>query len=292
MAEVQGVTNVSSLDSQLSASSTGQPMTASAGLDAHFAMARAEYEAMCRSVGIQPGWHVLDAGCGPGGFLPIIADLVGPGGSIAAIDLAPENAALAEARARAWQLSCPVEVRVGTVTALPYPDDTFDAVWCANTLMYVTDAEMAQAVAEMRRVVRPGGLIAVKESDPAAHCLLPGDPLLVTRFRDAQARASAHGAHGMRARATYQWLKRAGLVDVRQRLVPIERFAPFDADMEAGIKWAYRLFAQSAAALPDLSEADQAAWRALGDLARADNPLHSPDAYNCEANILAIGRVP
>lgn len=292
MADVQGATNVSPPDSNMSASSTGQPMTASAGLDAHFAMARAEYEAMCRSVGIQPGWHVLDAGCGPGGFLPIIADLVGPGGSIAAIDLAPENAALAEERARAWQLSCPVAVRVGTVTALPYPDDTFDAVWCANTLMYVADAEMAQALAEMRRVVRPGGLIAVKESDPSAHCVLPGDPLLVTRFRDARTRTTAHGAHGMRARATYQWLKRAGLVDVRQRLVPIERFAPFDADMEAGTKMASRLFAQWAAALPDLSEADQAAWRALGDPDRADNPLNSPDAYNCEANILAIGRVP
>ncbi len=292
MAEVQGVTNVSSLDSQLSASSTGQPMTASAGLDAHFAMARAEYEAMCRSVGIQPGWRVLDAGCGPGGFLPIIADLVGPGGSIAALDLAPENAAMAEERARAWQLSCPVAVRVGTVTALPYPDDTFDAVWCANTLMYVADAEMVQALAEMRRVVRPGGLIAVKESDPSAHCVLPGDPLLVARFRDARARASAHGAHGMRARATYQWLKHAGLVEVRQRLVPIERFAPFDAATQGGYTMAYRLFAQWAAALPVLSEADRAAWRALGDPDKTDNPLNSPDAYVCEGNVLAIGRVP
>ncbi len=93
MADIQGVTNVSPPDSNMSASSTGQPMTASAGLDAHFAMARAEYEAMCRSVGIQAGWRVLDAGCGPGGFLPTIADLVGPGGGIAAIDLAPENVA-------------------------------------------------------------------------------------------------------------------------------------------------------------------------------------------------------
>lgn len=292
MTDTQRTTHGSSPDSQFSASSTGQPMTAIAGLDVHFAMARAEYEAMCRSVGFQPGWRVLDAGCGPGGFLPIIADLVGPNGSIAAIDLAPENAAMAEERVRAWRLPCPVEVRTGNVTTLPYPDDAFDAVWCANTLMYVTDAEMAQAVAEMRRVVRSSGLIAIKESDPSGHCVLPGDPLLDSRFRDARARASAHGAHGMRARATYQWLKKAGLVDVRQQLVPIERFAPFDTAMKEGAKMGFRLFAQSAAALPDLSEADQAAWRALGDPDSADNPFNSPDAYICEANILAIGRVP
>ncbi len=292
MAEVQGVTNVSSLDSQLSASSTGQPMTASAGLDAHFAMARAEYEAMCRSVGIQPGWRVLDAGCGPGGFLPIIADLVGPSGSIAAIDLAPENAAMAEERAREWRLSCPVEVRVGSVAALPYPDDAFDAVWCANTVQYLSDDELRAAIAEMRRVVRPGGLVAIKESDPSAHCVLPGDPLLLTRYRDARARSTTYGQYGMRARATYQWLRRAGLTDVWQRLVPIERFAPFDAATKDGVKIAYQFFARSAAALPDLSESDQAAWRALGDPDSMDNPLNSPDAYSCEANIIAVGQVP
>ncbi|MDQ6832072.1 MAG: methyltransferase domain-containing protein [Chloroflexota bacterium] len=292
MTDTQQTAPGSSRDSQFSASSTGQPFTASAGLDSHFEMNRPEYEAMCRSVGLQPGWRVLDAGCGPGGFLPILADLVGPTGSIAAIDLAPENAATAEERAREWRLPCPVEVRTGSVTALPYPDEAFDAVWCANTLMYVNDVEMAQALAEMRRVVRPGGLIAVKETDPSGHCVLPGDPLLDSRFRDARARASAHGVHGMRARATYHWLKDAGLVDVRQRLVPIERFAPFDRATEEGFKWAFRLFAQQASELPDLSEADQAAWRALGNPDSADNPFNSPDAYSCESNILAAGRVP
>ena len=275
MSDTQQTAHDSLLDSRLSAASTGLPFTASASLDPHFEMNRPEYEAMCRSVGFQPGWCVLDVGCDPGGFLPIIADFVGPNGSIAAIDLAPENAALAEERVRAWQLPCPLEVRVGNVITLPYPDDAFDAVWCANTLMYVNDAKMAQALAEMRRVVRPGGLTAIEESDLSAQCVLPGDPLSDSRFRDARARSSAHARHGMRARATYHWLKDAGLVDIRQRLVPIKRFAPFDRATEEGSEWAFRLFAQQAAELPDLSEADQAAWRVRRSRQRRQ-PLQQP----------------
>ena len=57
-------------------------------LDAHFEACRPAYEAMLRSVGLEPGWRVLDAACGSGGFLPLIAEQIGPNGSIAAFDIA------------------------------------------------------------------------------------------------------------------------------------------------------------------------------------------------------------
>jgi arsenite methyltransferase len=46
---------------------------------------------MIRSVGIKPGWRVLDAGCGGGSFLPLLAELVGKDGNVSALDPAPEN---------------------------------------------------------------------------------------------------------------------------------------------------------------------------------------------------------
>lgn len=292
MTDTQRAAHDSSPDSRFSASSTGQPGTASAGLDSHFAVNRPEYEAMCRSVGIQPGWRVLDAGCGPGSFLPTLADLVGPDGSIAAFDLAPENAALAEERAHMWQLPCPVEARVGSVMELPYSDDEFDAVWCANTTQYLSDDELTRALAEMRRVVRPGGLIAVKEVEPTLDCILPGDPLLYARYRDAMARTTERGRIGLRGRGMYHWLRDAGLVEIWQRLVPIERFAPFDAATKDGYGHIMPFRARTAADSPYLSPADKAAWQAGGDVGRPDNPLNSPDAYLCEGNVLAVGRVP
>src|SRR3954468_4225631 len=104
------------------ASSTGQALTAGAHLDTHFAMARPEYEAQLRAVGIRPGWRVLDAACGSGSFLPWLAELVGPTGTLAALDLAPENAAQVARWVAEWALPRPVEVREGTVLALPFPD--------------------------------------------------------------------------------------------------------------------------------------------------------------------------
>jgi arsenite methyltransferase len=75
------------------ASSQGHALAGGDWLDVHFEAERPEYEAILRSVGLRHGWHVLDAGCGAGGFLPLIAAEVGPNGRITALDLAPENIA-------------------------------------------------------------------------------------------------------------------------------------------------------------------------------------------------------
>ncbi len=77
---------------------------------------------------------MLDAACGAGSFLLWIAELVGSVGHISTIDLAPENVEIVKQRLdREWNLQPPVEVRQGSVTELPFDDNTFDAVWFANT---------------------------------------------------------------------------------------------------------------------------------------------------------------
>src|SRR6185437_2199159 len=118
------------------ASSTGQGFTEGAWLDVHFEAARPEYEAQLRAVGIQPGWRVLDAACGSGSFLPWLAELVGPDGQLAALDLAPENVALVERRIAEWGLPYPVEARAGTVLDLPYLDDP-DFYGCEGNILVV-----------------------------------------------------------------------------------------------------------------------------------------------------------
>lgn len=74
--------------------------------------------------------------------------------------------------------------------------------------------------------------------------------------------------------------------------MPIERFAPFDTAMRDALGLIMPHQADSSAALPDLSAADRATWQLLGDLDNPENPLNSPDAYHCEGNVLAVGRVP
>jgi ubiquinone/menaquinone biosynthesis C-methylase UbiE len=173
-------------------------LTGAAWLDVHFAACRPEYEAMLRSVELQPGWRVLDAGSG-GGRPPLIAEAVGPAGAIAALDLAPDNVATVERRAADWGLATPVAARVGSVTTLPYPDDHFDAVWFAATSQYLTDEELAKALTEFRRVVRPAGWWRSRTSTAPCRASCPrpriSSPTCSRRWR-AAARSSTWGSCG------------------------------------------------------------------------------------------------
>lgn len=105
----------------------------------------------------------------------------------------------------------PVEVRTGSITALPYVSGTFDAVWCANVTEYLTDDELRQMLAEFRRVVRPGGMVAIKEWDNTGQLLLPGPPLLLIHLDEALLRAGDTWAHGLfRVVEIPQWRRAAG----------------------------------------------------------------------------------
>jgi SAM-dependent methyltransferase len=279
------------------------PHTTSAGvasstadwLDAHFEFARPEYEAQLRAVGLQPGWRVLDAGCGGGSFLPWIADLVGPSGRIAALDLTPENVAVIERRVAGWSLPCPVEARVGDVLALPYPDGHFDAVWFANTSQYLDDDQLLATLAEFRRVVRPGGLVALKESTGPIP-IHPLPPLLQLRLLEAAGRSE--GPMGAIIRVgtgrnpfLRRWLERAGLVEVWQRPTAIERWAPFAPLERRMMLEAMGLFAMMAGRV-DVSAEDRATWVRLSDPDSPAHPANDPEGYHHEGNILAVGREP
>ena len=209
------------------ASSTGQVVAAVGWLDAHFEMARPEYEAMVRAAGFRPGWRVLDAGSGSGSYLPWLAELVGPSGALVALDLAPENVAAVRERVAAWRLACPVAADTGSVLALPYPDDAFDGLWCASVTQYLDDDELLAALAEFRRVVRPGGLVAVKDIDGTLMRAPSREPGLIPHLREARARAGATQARGaMRGIELRTWLRRAGLAEVWLRTTLVERWPP------------------------------------------------------------------
>lgn len=167
------------------ASSHGHALSGTDWLDAHFEADRPEYEALLRSVGLRRGWHVLDAGCGAGSFLPLIAAEVGPTGRITALDLAPENIVAVEHRVASWALECPVSTGVGSLLDLPLTDGCLDAVWCANTSQYLSDDELRTALAEFRRVVRPGGIVALKEGNAIFWNFAPGGPSRMWRALEA-----------------------------------------------------------------------------------------------------------
>lgn len=106
---------------------------------------------------LKPTDIVLDAACGTGAFACALAPRVG---FMAACDFAPNM--LARARSKAQRIGVPDETigfGAGDITALEFEDDTFDAAIAGNVLHLLDDPTIA--VAELRRVVKPDGIIAI-----------------------------------------------------------------------------------------------------------------------------------
>lgn len=247
-------------------------------VDEHFEACRAEYLGLLARVPVPEGAHVLDAGCGAGAFLPALADLVGASGRITAVDLAPEHVEAVGDLA----LPCPLSVRVADLRALPLADDSVDVAWCSNVVQYLDDDALARALAELRRVVRPGGTVAIKELDASSITVRPADPFLFVDFFRSAAVRDGYARQLLRSRDLHHHLAEAGFEAVAQRTVLIERYGPLDPASR-------RYFGRACADL-----ARQAGGR--GDWARFlsadDHPLDSPRAYACEGAVLAVGTVP
>lgn len=271
-------------------SSTGQVFAAGGWLDAHFEMARPEYEAMARAAGFRPGWRVLDAGCGGGHYLLLLAEIVGPAGALAALDRAPEHIAAVRERVAAGAFACPVAAAVGSVLALPYPDGAFDGLWCAAVTQYLADGELTAALAEFRRVVRPGGLVAVKDIDGNLMRAPTRVPGLIQHLREARARAGSPQARGaLRGPELRTWLRCAGFADVRLETTLVERWPPYRPAERQYLLSLVDTFAGLAedVDIPQYERDEWARLRVLGD-ALLDDPNH----YYREGHVLAVGRVP
>jgi SAM-dependent methyltransferase len=112
------------------------------------------------ALGVTEGARVLDVGCGVGGDVRAIAELVGKTGRVVGLDFS--EGFVAEARRQSGDHPM-VEYRQGDAHALPFADDSFDAARSERVFQHL--AEPAVALAEMRRVTRPGGRVVVTDPD-------------------------------------------------------------------------------------------------------------------------------
>jgi SAM-dependent methyltransferase len=106
----------------------------------------------------QPGERVLELASGPGSVGLAAAARVAPDGEVVISDVAAEMTAIAAARAETLRLRN-VSIKVLDLERIDEPDDSYDVAFCREGLMLVPDP--ARAAYEIRRVLRPGGRVAV-----------------------------------------------------------------------------------------------------------------------------------
>lgn len=132
-------------------------------LDSNIRRAMQPPAALIRRSGIQPGMRVLEIGCGSGAYTLEIARAVGATGKVVALDIQPgmlEQLKNKLTRSENTDIRN-VEPLLASAYQLPFQNGSFDAAFMITVLQEIPDKW--RALAEVRRTLRPGGIVAVTE---------------------------------------------------------------------------------------------------------------------------------
>lgn len=168
-----------------------------------------------RLLRLDAGHRVLDLGCGAGVDLPALAGQVGAGGVVVGVD--QDHTMAVQASAVGHPGGAAVWALAGAGEALPFADAQFAACRAERVFMHLPAP--ARVLAEMIRVLRPGGWLAIAETDWASCSLDCEDVALEIRLNRFRAEQMMHG--GYCARQLYRLCRQAGLDGLHCEIVPL-----------------------------------------------------------------------
>ena len=217
---------------------------------------------------LRAGMDLLDVGCGPASITADLAERVAPG-QVVALDAASGALEAARATLRERGLCEQVEVTCGDVMALPFEDASFDVVHAHQVLQHLADP--VGALAEMRRVTRPGGIVAVRDAVYSAMTWFP-EPAGMEQWRSVyMATARANGGEPDAGSRLLSWARAAGFADASASASTWCYATPADRAWQSQT-WAQRCLTSFGPRAVELGLADRAdleamaqAWRQWGD---------------------------
>lgn len=152
------------------------------------------------------GLSILDIGCGPGNITAELASRVGDG-KVIGIDLSKEVIAAAQ-RDHESPTQGNLSFKAGDVYGLDFSDGEFDVVYAHQVLQHLGDP--VAALVEMRRVLRPDGVLAIRDADFGAFAWSPEDPVL-THWMDVYHQITKrNSAQADAGRYLKSWVRAAG----------------------------------------------------------------------------------
>jgi SAM-dependent methyltransferase len=164
------------------------------------------------AIGVRPGSSAVEIGCGPRGCLELLAERVGRKGRVVGVERSAEEVASAREFVAAAKLAN-VQVVEADARDTGLPAHSFDLATARLVLVNVPKPE--QIVAEMVRLVRPGGIVALHEPDSTTQRFDPPLPALVRIQQLISASAERSGMDRTVALRTPRLLRELGLLDVQ-----------------------------------------------------------------------------
>lgn len=203
-------------------------------LVAYHAAFAPELDAAIRRYQFPNGVRVLDCPCGDGFYTAILARCIRAGELVAA-DKSPHYLDRAKDAVRAVADAGRVRFERADAYRLPFDDNSFDMVWCAQSMISLDDP--VRALREMGRVLKPGGFVAVLETDEYHHALLPWpiglEQAIQRAIREKSQRRYGSGTKLAQSRNLRGLFRDAGLNPTRKTTIVADREAPFTgADRE------------------------------------------------------------
>ncbi len=218
---------------------------------------------------LRPGETVLEVGCGTGVLDRWLARRTAGANRITGVDINPYLLREAGALARQEGLEDAIEFRDGNAESLPFPDDSFDVVMSVTV---IEEADADRMLAEMVRVAKPGGRVAV-----IARALDMAFPMNLSLSPDLKAKVEAPGAigqvspQGCADASLYRRVRRAGLTQVKM----LPQLTAFDRANQTVLQF------MEGALLPKLSSEEVREWQAARAEAEAAGTFFMTWPHHC-----------
>lgn len=232
----------------------------------------------------------LDAGCGIGLQCQLLLEAVGPDGHIIGLDILPELLAYGTRMVEQAGLAGQIMFRQGSVSQLPFEENSFDWAWSADCIGYPA-GELSPLLDELIRVVKPGGGLFLLGW--SSQQLLPGYPLLEARLNGTCSgyvpflKDKCPEQNFMCSPAVF---RRAGLEEVQAHTYVADVCAPLRSGEEAALTSLFEMLWGTQQV--GVSTED---WREYQRLCSPDSPdfiLDIPDYYGFFTYTVFQGKVP
>lgn len=259
----------------------GLPLNDVEWLKTHHRSKFHEREQMVRDLDIQPGSFMIDAGCGPGLWTPMLAKEVGDGGCVLGVDISTEALITAQRFMQAESFRDRVQFKKAPLDVLPAPYGSVDLIFGANVSMYLADP--VGTFQKMGRYLRPGGRLAIKDVDSSTFRFSFIEDGLLARVM--QARRDWDCVRALFGYAFEDswigsklagYLEDAGYQDIEVRTYTIERHATLSPDCRVYLQGIGEWFVSEGVA-DTLRQEDVQDW--LNCFFATDNPIWDRDGF-------------